>query len=198
MAVQAESAWAEQDTRASLTARDRFMAENASWTLEQADPGAKLALWAHNEHVGTIPWADVPVPYRIPSMGGHLRERYGTGLVTCGLSFAEGSFQARTVGAGSLAVQRAATSPQDSYEVACAQTGLARFLVDLRTRHAATVAEEWLAGPHPLRSIGADYDPANAERSIYAVSLPEKFDLFLFLRETTASVPLFPFGPVAG
>ncbi len=197
VAVQAEADWAEPDTRTRFAARDRFLAENAAWVLEQAGPGARIALWAHNEHVGTTPWADVPAPSRIPSMGGHLRERYGAGLVTCGLSFGEGTFRALAVGEGSLGAHRAAPPPPDSYEAACRQTGLPRFLVDLRTVPHGTVAGDWLAGPHPLRSIGAGYDGAHPERSVYAVALPEKFDLFLYLQATTPSAPLFPFGPLA-
>jgi len=32
--------------------RDRYMAENATWLLDQAGPDAKIVLWAHNSHVG--------------------------------------------------------------------------------------------------------------------------------------------------
>jgi erythromycin esterase len=35
-----------------FAARDRYMAENTGWLLDQAGPDAKIVLWAHNYHVG--------------------------------------------------------------------------------------------------------------------------------------------------
>ncbi len=40
--------------------RDRYMAENAAWLLEQGGAGAKIVLWAHNAHVGTTKSSIIP------------------------------------------------------------------------------------------------------------------------------------------
>jgi erythromycin esterase len=42
-----------------FAARDRYMAENAGWLLDQAGPGAKIVLWAHNYEYN-FRGADIP------------------------------------------------------------------------------------------------------------------------------------------
>src|SRR5207245_3552970 len=77
-----------------FSARDRSMAENVKWILDNEGPGSKIMLWAHNGHVSTLPLgAGEP-------MGMSLRRRYGTEMVVCGFSFDHGSFQAWQKGKG--------------------------------------------------------------------------------------------------
>ncbi|MGD2122593.1 MAG: erythromycin esterase family protein, partial [Gemmatimonadota bacterium] len=72
-------------------ARDRYMAENAIWLLDQAGPEAKIVLWAHNGHV-----ADSPTSFVAGSMGYHLQQHYGDEMVIAGFDFYQGGFQAIT------------------------------------------------------------------------------------------------------
>jgi erythromycin esterase len=70
------------------TVRDRYMAENVKWILDQEPPGTKIMLWAHNEHVWT---SDT---LRGEPMGKVLRQMYGKEMVVCGFAFDQGSFRA--------------------------------------------------------------------------------------------------------
>ncbi|MGI8857964.1 MAG: erythromycin esterase family protein [Thermomicrobiales bacterium] len=166
--------------------RDRYMAENAEWLLEQAEPGAKIVLWAHNGHVntGTDP--------NFRSMGSYLRERYGSDMRVFGFEFGAGLFNA--VGQDTtnmryyaLGPKKASVPPPDSYETAWQGAGEPRIVIDLRQSEGDSAAAVWVRGPHPYRSIGAVYEDAKPERFFSAASLPSLFDAVLYFAETTPS-----------
>ncbi len=166
--------------------RDRYMAENAGWLLEQAGPGTKIVLWAHNGHVSTEASSD------FRSMGSYLRERYGSDMRVLGFEFGAGLFNA--VGQDTtnmryyaLGPKKASVPPSDSYEAAWQRTGEPRLVIDLRQSEGDSPAEVWVRGPHPYRSIGAVYEDAKPERFFSAVSLPSLFDAMIYLAQTTPS-----------
>ena len=64
--------------------RDRAMAANVKWILDNEPPGTKIMLWAHNLHVAAPPVGTSE------SMGANLRKMYGRDLVVCGFSFDHG------------------------------------------------------------------------------------------------------------
>lgn len=66
------------EMRAGILERDRAMAENVCWLIEEGFPGQKIVLWAHNGHIGT----DMGSSEK--SMGSHLRGRYGDQMVVIG------------------------------------------------------------------------------------------------------------------
>jgi erythromycin esterase len=66
--------------------RDRSMAENAHWILEQ-DEDAKVALWAHNSHVSFQKTTLRP-------MGHYLKQWHKEDFLSVGFAFYEGSFLA--------------------------------------------------------------------------------------------------------
>ncbi|AGC43114.1 erythromycin esterase [Myxococcus stipitatus DSM 14675] len=68
--------------------RDRAMAENARWVLEQEGADARMVLWAHNGHVSTAKLTD------FVSMGQHLREVLGDALYSFGFAFNQGTLRA--------------------------------------------------------------------------------------------------------
>jgi erythromycin esterase len=65
--------------------RDRAMAENVRWLIEEAFPGQKIVIWAHNGHVGTGMGGSEK------SLGDHLRERYHDQMVVMGFASEYGS-----------------------------------------------------------------------------------------------------------
>ena len=193
--AQADEKWSAATDLEGARARDRFMAENAAWLLEQAGPGAKMVLWAHNGHIGGAPWGWPPVV--VPRMGTHLKERYGEALILCGFAFYAGGCVAYAPGGVALQVHQVPPPPADSYEAAFRQAGLPHLFLDLRGLRSEAPATAWLAGPRGLRYIGAGYDAAQPDAYVVPVSLPRQFDLVLYVEGTTPSHPLFPFGPPA-
>ena len=176
--VQYEDMAAERTPRA----RDLYMAENAAWLLEQAGPDAKIVLWAHNGHVSDQQGA----------MGSHLRARYGSDLVSVGFDFYQGSFQAMTVRDAEhmLRTHTVGPPPLYSYEYYFYGAGMPRMFLGLRGIDLGTPATSWLAGPRAFRSIGAVYNPSNANWYFYQPRLPEEYDLIIYFEETEAVVGL--------
>ena len=173
--------------------RDRYMAENVTWLLDQAGPDAKIVLWAHNFHVST----DDSI---IKTMGAHLRETYGDQMVVFGFSFYAGSFHSRLLadtaqmGAepGDLAEFAIDLPPQDSYESYFRSTDLPRFFLDLRRLPSDPVVRDWLSTPHPFRDIGAAYRPSTPEDFIDPALLPDLYDIMIYFQDTSPSFLLDP------
>lgn len=165
--------------------RDRYMAENIQWLRDQA-PGEKMMLWAHNYHVSNVAGA----------MGSYLRSAYGDGYVNVGFAFGMGSFNA-IGGTGTdrtLQAFQAGLKPAGSIESAFAATSEARLLFDARLIPGGGAPAAPLAGPIPMRSIGAIYTPGDEAAYFAAQLFPDDFDLLIYLATTTPST-LLPFIP---
>jgi erythromycin esterase len=185
LVVQWEDMAAQTSAAAGSLARDRYMAENVGWLLDQLPAGSRMMLWAHNGHVMRAPTA----------MGGRLAARYGADYVAAGFAFGTGSFNARPALAdgslGAVARQSVSDVVPGTLESYAAATGVPRFLVDMRAV-ATTPAASPLAGPIPMRSIGAGYS-ASAASAYYAPTLfPADYDLLIYFDTATAST-LLPF-----
>ncbi len=165
-------------------ARDMYMAENASWLLEQGGPDAKIVLWAHNGHVND----------RTGSMGSHLRSEYGNDLVLVGFDFNQGSFRAVTyLGGGRYGDLRTHTvgpAPAWTYEFYFSGADLPRMMLDLRGIDFGTSATSWLPGPRPMRSIGSIFRPETEGVYFLNARLPEEYDLIIYFESTAAAVGL--------
>lgn len=166
--------------------RERFMAENAEWLLDQGGPDAKIVLWAHNAHIWDLkPW-----------MGWYLRSTYGDEMVNVGFSFARGSFNAVTRRQNQffgLSEHSVGPPSPASYEFQFERLGSPRFLLDLRPLR-ANVPEgaRWLTEPRLHRRIGAVYDPDRPGQFYTSVSLPLAYDVLIHFGGSSPSV-LLPF-----
>ncbi len=190
----------EQITAAGVSAegwnlRDRFMAENISWLLDQAGPNAKMVVSAHNGHVTPAGWtwsdaecSNCSGADAIP-MGAHLRAMYGENLIVVGLGFGRGSFWAmgenmRGVSLGYDMYTITDPIPR-SHETYLLTAGLPRFFLDLRPMRSDPAFGDWFQEPRYFTSIGMVYyvdDPlANASLTV----LPDEFDILIFIAETT-------------
>ena len=170
-------------------ARDRFMAENVRWLLETEHPREKIVLWAHNSHVATAPVAGGK------SLGMHLRETYGRHMVVLGFGAHHGTVRAMRmqdgsfIGGGPVALDLA-PAIASSIEGLFGDAGLPRFILDFRSLPKDGPLASWLAKPRQYRSIGAGYDPDRASDSYDSWVVPDRYDGFVFISESTAARPL--------
>ncbi len=164
--------------------RDRYMAENVAWILDQAGPDAKIVLWAHNGHVGMSPDPN------FQTMGDHLRQRYGDQMVVFGQLFYQGSFHA--YGTTNLQTFQVDAPPADSYESFLHQAGLPRFFLDLRSVKPGGAASDWLLAPHPFRQVGSGYHPNVWESGFLTAALARTFDVIIYFQDTSPSRTLAP------
>lgn len=157
--------------------RDRIMAENARWLLEQEGPEAKMVLWAHNGHVSTTP--------SLPNttMGRHLRMALGDSLYVFGFVFNQGSFQAMEApppgkSARGLIVHTVPPARPGTLDAALASVGQPLFALDVRGVPRGTPLGAFLRETRWSRQIGAVYGEGFPEDR---VALAEEFDGVFFV-----------------
>ena len=157
------------------------MAENVRWAIEEAYPGAKAALWAHDAHVSVDEGM----------MGAHLRERYRRSYYVLGFTSFEGTFLARPRWGGKFPVAidpgpaRAGTVDEVFHRV-----GRPMFALDLRALPPSSPLGRWLATPRARQSFGAVYfdEPAwVAENRYQELAWAQAFDGFVHVDRTTPS-----------
>ena len=199
--LQNEQLMAEGDMLASINLRDRYMADNAAWLLDQAGPTAKMVIWAHNGHVSAAhgQWSEAEAAafggatgQEMIPMGAYLRELYGDELVVVGFAFERGSFLAigfseRINSALGYGIYNLPGPLPGSYEEYLATVSLPRFMLDLRLVQDAPQLADWFRKPRWMTVFGLGYvtdDPqANASRII----LPDAFDILIYFQTTTAA-----------
>ncbi len=161
--------------RAGVVSRDRSMALNVKWILDQ-NPNAKIVLWAHNGHVsrsGT----------RYRSMGEELHDIYGAQMVVFGFSFNRGSFQAVGARGGGLQNFTVGPAPSASFDALLGAAGIPVFALDLRNAP-PSLREQRLS-----RQIGAMFSNDTESNYNMRASVPSLFDAILFVENTTAARP---------
>jgi erythromycin esterase len=174
------------DDKTRYMIRDRAMAENAAWILENEGPRNKMVIWAHNGHVtrdsrGIFDGA-------VTSMGMHLARKFDPELVVVGFAFGQGAFQAVVKEEEMRRPIREVTigpPPQESLDAVLARTGIPVFVLDLR-RVDDSVAT-WLQEPQVTREIGAFFEsPENMCETIFPMA---RYDVVAFVAETTCARP---------
>lgn len=154
-------------------ARDRSMAANIAWILDQ-NPKAKVVLWAHDGHVAAG-------GLNHETMGTELRRRYGAQMVVFGFAFNQGSFRAVEMGVGKIRDFTVPPAPEGTLDAALAAAQVPLFALDLRT------APPWFRQELRTRQIGAGFSDANADAYLMALQPAAAFDAILFIDRTTAS-----------
>jgi erythromycin esterase len=172
-----------------LHERDRAMADNVRWLVEERFPGEKIVLWAHNGHVGTTPQLGEK------NQGMHLRDRYGDQMVVVGFASHHGEVRAKRMTEGKFMPGGPAALPlapplPTSVESVFHEAGLPRFILDLRRLPDDSALGRWLATPRPHRSFGAVYDPDLPSEFFERTILLQTYDAIIFIAESTAAKPL--------
>lgn len=175
----------------SIVLRDLYMADNFRRIVEREPAGTRFVLWAHNGHISTRDSEDAP---SFPSFGSHLRRFYGKGYYALGFSFNQGGFQSREAEAKDPAKRmllsfKANPALADSIDWYLAQTGLKSFVVDFRSGRRNAELAEWLATPHPMRSVGSMYAPGFEQQSFGPTTIAKEFDGLFFIDTTTRARP---------
>jgi erythromycin esterase len=174
------------DNKTRYIIRDRAMAENATWILEDEGPQCKMVVWAHNGHVARDPRGIFDGA--IVSMGMHLARKFGADLVVVGFAFGEGAFQAVVKEEGNRRPIREValgSAPDEALDAVLARTGVPVFLLDLR--HVKDDVALWLQELQITREIGAFFqDPEDMCKRIIPMA---RYDVIAFIANTTRARP---------
>lgn len=169
--------------------RDMYMADNFRRLVEREPSGTRFVLWAHNAHIRTGDRNGIH-----PTMGSHLRRLYGKEYYALGLSFNQGSFQAREAlpkdpANRMLRMCTVSPAPTGSIDWYLARTGMDKFIMDFRSAPRSAEIDKWLAAPHSMRSIGAVYGFTAFLASFPQVVIEKDYDGLFFIDVTTRARP---------
>lgn len=168
--------------------RDRMMAENLVWWHEHT--GQRIAYWSTIAHSVRSEQLTISIPPKgtleFTPTGWHLRERFGTGYVSLGLTFEHGEvisgwgvppFQPRPMSAPA----RPAGSAESPLSAADGP-----YLLDLRAS-ADGPARAWLDGEFRTRVIGSVCAPSEPPEDYWQLggTLAEWFDAVLHHEQAT-------------
>lgn len=172
--------------RANEVLRDRSMADNVKWILDN-NPGEKIVVWAHNMHVSTND------SYRYKPMGASLREMFGEKMVVFGFAFNQGGFQAVEMPISSESRVRTFNvdpAPEGSLDAMLASAGLRIAAIDLRALPKEGEVAKWFKEPRATRNIGSGYGEQFAAGFLGKQVTAKSYDALLFVEKTTAARPL--------
>ena len=178
--------------------RDSHMAETLEHLLDHRGPDSKALVWAHNSHIGDASATEMGRVRGEHNIGQLVRERWGSEAALVGFGTHTGTVTAATDWDGDHETKRVLPSRGDSYERACHDSGVGRFLLDLSPGRNEALLRR-LAEPRLERFIGVIYRPETERWSHYSQAvLPEQFDAWVWFDETTALAPLTAHEPHDG
>ena len=167
--------------------RDTHMFETLCQLLEAKGEGAKAVVWAHNSHIGNAAFTEMGQVRDELNIGQLVKERFGDRARLIGFGTHAGTVAAASDWDEPMAVMKVRPALDGSYERLCHDSGVARFLLDLRERE----LREPLMEARLERFIGVIYRPETERWSHYAQAvLPLQFDAWTWFDETEAVTPL--------
>ena len=181
---------------ASWNLRDSHMADTLEHLLEQGGRHAKAVVWAHNSHIGDARATEMGAVRDEHNIGQLARERWGDDVALIGFGTHTGTVSAASDWDGEREEKNVNPSRRDSYERLCHDSGIERFLLDLK---ADKTLSDRLAEPLLERFIGVIYRPETERWSHYSeASLPRQFDAYCWFDQTQALEPLSNREPHSG
>jgi erythromycin esterase-like protein len=177
----------------SWNVRDRHMMTTLDALLAHVGRShrpARAVVWAHNSHLGDARATSMAGIGEL-NLGQLVRERFGSGCCSIGMTTHEGEVTAAHEWDEPAALRSVRPSLPGSYERLFHDVGLPAFVVSLSLPDVALA----LAGPRPERAIGVIYRPETERASHYfAARLPQQFDLAVHVDRTRALEPLERWG----
>jgi erythromycin esterase-like protein len=169
--------------------RDRHMAgtiEALRAHLSEPDRPAKLAVWAHNSHLGDARATQMGQRGEL-NVGQLMRERFPGRTALIGYTTSHGSVTAASDWGDQVELKRVRPALAESYEHVFHEVGSPRFLVRLHDE----AVHHLLMKPRLERAIGVIYRPDTERQSHYFLaSLSSQFDGVIHIDYTTALRPL--------
>jgi erythromycin esterase-like protein len=170
--------------------RDTHMFETLCQLLDAKGPDSKAVVWAHNSHIGNAAHTEMGQVREELNIGQLVKERFGGEARLIGFGTHTGTVAAADDWDEPMEVKKVRASLPESYERLCHDSGVARFLLDMR-EGVNDEAVEALLEPRLERFIGVIYRPDTERWSHYAQAvLPNQFDAWVWFDETEAVTPL--------
>ncbi len=171
--------------------RDTHMFETLCQLLEAKGRQAKAVVWAHNSHIGNAAHTDMGMQRGELNIGQLCKEAFGEQARLIGMGTHTGTVAAADDWDEPMQIKRVRPSLPGSHERMSHDSGLGRFLLDLREGAADEALINALGEPRLERFIGVIYRPETERSSHYSSAvLPRQFDAWLWFDETSAVTAL--------
>jgi len=174
----------------SWNVRDTHMFDTLSSLLDARGPDSKAVVWAHNSHIGDARYTEMGIARGELNIGQLAKEKFGDKARLIGFGTHTGTVAAADDWDSPMRVKRVNPSLDESYERLSHDSGVPRFLLDLREGENGR-ARARLQEPMLERFIGVIYRPETERWSHYSQAiLPDQFDAWVWFDETEAVAPL--------
>ena len=171
--------------------RDTHMFETLCQLLDAKGADSKAVVWAHNSHIGNAAFTDMGMRREELNIGQLTKERFGNEARLIGFGTHTGTVAAADDWDEPMQVKRVRPSLEDSYERVSHDSGVERFLLDMRDGELDAQLAEQLMEPRLERFIGVIYRPETERWSHYSEAiLPRQFDAWVWFDQTSAVTPL--------
>ncbi|MGX5712029.1 erythromycin esterase family protein [Sphingopyxis terrae subsp. ummariensis] len=173
---------------ASWNLRDRHMFDTLQALMAHRKE-ARAVIWAHNSHVGNAAATAMGWQGEF-NIGELVRKTYGDRCVLIGFGTDRGTVAAAPDWGAAMQVMQVRPARDDSWEGAFRGTGVARGLLDWRTRSKGELLSV-LSQPRLERAIGVVYRPQSELASHYFEAvLADQFDAYVWFEESCAVTPI--------
>jgi erythromycin esterase-like protein len=171
--------------------RDTHMFETLIQLLQAKGPRSKAIVWAHNSHIGNAAHTDMGKRRGELNIGQLCKDRFDNRARLIGFGTHTGTVAAADDWDDPMKIKRVRPSLEGSYERMSHDSGMARFLLDLRAEEIGRELKEALGEERLERFIGVIYRPETERWSHYSECvLHKQFDAWVWFDETTAVTPL--------
>jgi len=169
----------------SWNVRDTHMMETLERLLEFHGPNSKAIIWAHNTHIGDASATDM-ADEGMYNIGELARKKYGNDVALVGFGSYRGSVIAGTSWGAPMQVMEVPNGRENSWEYLLHNASNENKLLFTND-----LPDEIFSHHIGHRAIGVVYHPQRERYGNYVPSLlPQRYDAFIFLDETTALHPL--------
>ncbi len=179
-----------EDRVSSWNLRDRHMAETLDYLvahLERQQIQSKVVVWEHNSHLGDARATEMGEMGEW-NVGQLVREKYEQDSIIVGFSTYTGTVTAASHWGEAPQIKQVLPALPESYEALFHETGMPRFLLNLRQENPAI---NELQKQRLQRAIGVIYAPQTERLSHYFYAkLPQQFDAIIHIDNTQAVEPL--------
>lgn len=154
--------------------------------LEYYGDNSRGIIWAHNTHIGDARATEMGRA-GMHNIGQLSREALGSDQVfAIGFGTYTGEVLAAYGWEGAQQTMETPAAQPDSWESMLEQTGTEQFYLTFRNSELENALSDWIHH----RAIGVTFNPANEQGNYVQTILPERYDAFVFFRETGILSPL--------
>jgi erythromycin esterase-like protein len=171
--------------------RDTHMFDTLNMVLDARGPNSKAIVWAHNSHIGNAAFTDMGQHRNELNIGQLVKEKFGRRGRLVGFGTHAGTVAAADDWDSPMKIKKVRPSLPESHERMAHDSGVDRFLLDLREGEVGRDLREGLMEPRLERFIGVIYRPETERWSHYSEAiLARQFDGYVWFDETNAVTPL--------